>query len=150
MRLLIFISTILWQTTFGQVGQSISVDRQDILKYSIDSLIQKLEKERRIERLVIKCDSISFNSLPKTIQNRDVVRYQENMKGKVKNVRDNDIVIKVTGPGLIQNQIQLLILTFGKRGNGIGFIEDGGYKFLYDHLSGTEYKLTSIEYGIVL
>ena len=150
MRLLTIILTILWQSTFGQVGQSVSVDKQDVLTYSIDSLIHKLEKERRIERIIVKCDSISFNRLTKTIQNREVVRYQENRKGKAKDIRTGDILVKVSGPAQIENQIQLLIVTLGKRGKGIGFIEGGGYKFFYNHFSGSYYKLARIEIGIVL
>jgi len=152
MRLLtIILTTIISQTTFGQVVNSVSADRTGMFYYSVDSLIQRIEKEKRIEKIILKADWSTIQDFPETIRNIRIVKQDKTKNYKAKDFGDHDVLFKINGLTIIRDQITLSIETYEKRGKGTTFFADGAYVFYFKYLPGTEtYKLTKIKSGIVL
>jgi hypothetical protein len=119
--------------------------------YSVDSLIQKIEKLKRIEKVILKADWSTIQHLPDTIRNIRIAKQDKAKNYKEKEFGDNDILFKIYGPTIISDQITFSIATFEKRRKGTTFFADGMYVFYFRYLLGTEkYDLTRIESGIRL
>ncbi|NOT77176.1 MAG: hypothetical protein HOP08_19810 [Cyclobacteriaceae bacterium] len=152
MRLLIVIlTTIIWQTTFGQIVNSLSADKTGMFYYSVDSLIKKIEKEKRIKKIILKADWSAIQDFPETIRSIKIVKQDKTKDYKTKDFGDNDVLFEISGLTIIRNQVTLSIGTHEKRGNGMTFFADGAYIFYFKYLPKTEtYKLTQIKSGIRL
>ncbi|MFM7850967.1 MAG: hypothetical protein ACKO96_03415 [Flammeovirgaceae bacterium] len=152
MRLLIiFLTTIISQTTFGQLVNSVSADKTGMFYYAVDSLIQRIEKEKRIEKIILKADWSTIQDFPETIRNIKIVKQDKTKNYKTKDLRDNDVLFKINGLTIIRDQVTLSIGTYEKRGKGTTFFADGAYIFYFKYLPETEtYRLTKIKSGIVL
>lgn len=119
--------------------------------YSVDSLIQTIEKQKRIERIILKADWSVIQDFPETIRNIKIVKQDKTKNQKQKGFGDNDVLFKINGPTIIRDQITLSIGTFEKKGKGLAFFADGAYIFYFKYLPETEtYKLTKIKSGIRL
>jgi len=152
MRLLtIILTTIYSQTTFGQVVNSMSADKTGMFYYSVDSLIQKLEKEKRIEKIILIADWSTIQGFPETIRNIKIVKRDKSENYKTKDLGGNDLLFRIMGLTIIRDQITLSIGTYERRGKGTGFFADGAYAFYFKYFPETEtYKLTKIRSGIRL
>ncbi len=152
MKLLaIFLTTIISQTTFGQVVNSVSADRTGMFYSSVDSLIQTIEKQRRIEKIILKADWSIIQDFPETIRNIRIVKQDKTKNYKTKDFGDNDVLFKINGLTIIRDQVTLSIGTYEKRGKETTFFADGAYVFYFKYLPGTEtYQLTQIKSGIRL
>jgi len=151
MRLLTIILTIFSQTAFGQVVNSVSADKTGIFYYSVDSLIEEIEKQKRIEKIILKADWSTIQDFPETIRNIRIVKQDKTKNYKTKDFGDNDVLFKISGLTIIRDQVTLSIGTYEKRGKETTFFADGAYVFYFKYLPGTEtYQLTKIKSGIVL
>lgn len=152
MRLLtIILTTIISQTTFGQVVNSVSADKTGMFYYSVDSLIQRIEKEKRIEKIVLEADCSTIQDFPETIRNIRVVKQDKTKNYKTKDFGDNDVLFKISKLTIIRDQVTLSISTHEKSGKGTTFFADGLYVFYFKYQPEKEtYKLTKIKSGIVL
>lgn len=152
MRLLtIILTTIFSQTTFGQVVNSVSADKTGMYYYSVDSLIQKIENEKKIEKIILRADWLTIKDFPETVRHIKIVKQDKAKNYKKKDFGDNDVLFKIDGLTIIRDQITLSIVTYEKRGKGTTFFADGAYVFYFKYLPETEtYKLTKIKSGIVL
>lgn len=150
MRLLtIILTTFFSQTTFGQVVNSVSADKTGMVYYSVDSLIQKIEKGKRIEKIILNADWSTIQDFPETIRNIKIVKQDKTKNYKKKDFGDNDVLFKINGLTIIRDQITLSIGTYEKRGKGTGFFADGAYIFYFKYIPGTDtYKLTQIKSGM--
>ena len=152
MRLLIiFLTTIISHTTFGQVVNSVSADKTGMFYYSVDSLIQRIEKEKSIEKIILKADWSTIQDFPETIRNIKIVKQDKTKNYKTKDFGDDDVLFKINGLTIIRDQVTLSIGKYERKGKGTTFFADGAYVFYFKYLPGTEtYQLTKIESGIVL
>jgi hypothetical protein len=143
--------TFFSQAIFGQVVNSVSSDKTGMFYYSVDSLIQKIEKEKRIEKIVLWADWSTIQDFPETIRNIIIVKQSKAENYKTKNLGDNDVLFKVNGLTIIRDQVTLSIWAYEKRDKRTTFFSDGAYIFYFKYLPETEtYKLTQIKSGIIL
>lgn len=152
MRLLtLFLTTIISHTTFGQVVNSVTADNTGMFYYSVDSLIQTFEKEKRIEKIILNADWSIIQDFPETIRNIRIIKQDKTKNYKTKDFGDNDVLFKINGLTIIRDQVTLSIGTYEKRDKGTTFFADGAYIFYFKYLPETgTYKLTKIKSGIVL
>ena len=148
---LTILTTFFLQTTFGQIVNSVSADNTGMFYYSVDTLIQTIEKEKRIENIILKADWSTIQDFPETIRNIKIVKQDKTKNYKTKGFGDNDVLFKINGLTIIRDQITLSIGTYEKKDKQTTFFADGAYIFYFKYLPGTQtYKLTQIKSGIRL
>lgn len=149
MRILIMlIAAIISQATYGQIVNSVSPDKTGMIYYSVDSLIQKVEKGKRIEGVVLSADWLTIQEFPEEIRNIPLIKLDKTKKYKTKNLSENHVLFRLSGLTIIRDQVTLTIWTYEKKDKRITFLADGVYVFNFKYLPDTTtYKLTQIKSG---
>lgn len=81
MRILIMLlAAIISQPTYGQIVNSVSPDKTGMIYYSVDSLIQQVEKGKRIECIVLSADWSTIQEFPEEIRNIRLVKLDKTKK----------------------------------------------------------------------
>lgn len=139
------------QSTYGQIVNSVSPDRTGMYYYSVDSLIQKIEKKKEIERIIINADWSIIKDFPETIREIRISKLDDEKDFKSRHLGTNDLLFKVNGLTIIRDEIKVSIVAFEKKNRDITFLSDGVYVFYFKYLPETEtYKLIEIKSGVVL
>jgi hypothetical protein len=152
MRLLtILLTTILSQTAFGQIVNSISPDQTGMFFYSVDSLIEIVKKERKIDRIILRADLSITQHFPTSLYDIPIIKEDKIQNFQVKGVHAGDVVFRISGPTIIRDQVTLSIGTYEKINKRLTFFAAGAYIFYFKYLPETEtYKLTKIKSGVML
>jgi hypothetical protein len=129
----------------------VSADKTGMFYYSVDSLIQTIEKQKSIEKIILNADWSTISDFPETIRNIRIIKQDKTKNYKTKDFGDNDVLFKINGLTIVRDQVSISIGTYERKGKVTTFLADGAYVFYFKYLPGTEtYKLTKIESGIVL
>lgn len=149
MRLLIIlITTIISHTTFCQVVNSVSPDKTGMFYYSVDSLIQKIKKDKKIETIFLSANFMTIQEFPEAIRNIRIVKLDKTKKHLSKNLSENEILFKLNELTIIRDQVSLTIWTFEKKDKRMTLFADGSYIFNFKYLPETRtFKLTHITSG---
>lgn len=146
--LMLLLTTIISQATYGQVINSVSPDKTGMIYYSVDSLIQKVAKGKRIEGVVLSADWLTIQEFPEEIRNIPLIKLDKTKKYKTKNLSENHVLFRLNELTIIRDQITLTIWAYEKKDKRITFLADGVYVFYFKYLPDTTtYKLTQIKSG---
>ncbi len=114
-------------------------------------MIQTIEKQKSIEKIILNADWSTISDFPETIRNIRIIKQDKTKNYKTKDFGDNDVLFKINGLTIVRDQVSISIGTYERKGKVTTFLADGAYVFYFKYLPGTEtYKLTKIESGIVL
>ncbi|MDN4166588.1 hypothetical protein QWY31_13850 [Cytophagales bacterium LB-30] len=151
MKLVAILMVFFVQTAYGQIVNSVSPNRTGIYYYSVDSLIQKIDKKKAIERILIKADWSVIKDFPDTIRGIGIRKLDNAKDFKSRRLGDNEVLFKVNGLTIIRDEIKLSIVALERKNKETTYFADGVYVFCFKYLPETKtYTLTEIKSGIVL
>ena len=146
--LMLLLTTIISQATYGQIINSVSPDKTGMIYYSVDSLIQKVEKGERFEGVVLIADCLIIQKFPEEIRNIPLIKLDKTKKYKTKNLSENHVLLRLHGLTIIRDEVTLTIWAYEKKDKRMTFFGDGVYVFYFKYLpETTTYKLTQIKSG---
>lgn len=117
----------------AQVVNSMSGDKSGMYFYSLDTLVTLLKAEKNIERLILRADWQIIRDFPDNIQQIKILK-EEGKETKIKKITPTDVVVKITGLSIIQDEVTLSMQTFERQGKQLEFFAGVVYIFHFQYL----------------